>query len=115
MKETKSESWEKEFDNIFQEQFFDLHYRFCPLVDKEGEDRQNTCTKQRNDIINEIKSFIHSQRQKDRDSLVEMVRGMKRDLTCDESECSKPWIHERDRIYNTALADLEQAINQIMK
>lgn len=34
---------------------------------------------------------------------IERLELMKRDLACDEPECSKPHIHERDSLYNKAL------------
>jgi len=58
MKETKSESWEKEFDEKFVQNGGVLpHHR---------DNGRN--------LKEELKSFISLQRQKDRDSLVEMVR-----------------------------------------
>lgn len=78
-----------------------------------------------------ILALFEEQRQKDRESLVEMVRGMEQDTskydTFDKKTKEKGYKGKgqcrecmqyrdiKESSYNQALADLEQAINKIMK
>lgn len=51
-------NWEERFDELTEEQFFDLHYRFCPLVDTPIGGKQKMCHDTREEFRNSIKSFL---------------------------------------------------------
>ena len=47
---------DKEFDEKFEEDFFNLHYIFCKFSDKET---TKTCRKMRKDVKEDIKKFYN--------------------------------------------------------
>lgn len=110
--ETKLESWEKEFDKRFTESSIDFRYK--------GD---------RDVMKYEISKIISLQRQKDREKVLSLIKKMEKkkpkrinfissngSTKLDTSFNFDPTPkYEPQNPYNQCLADLEQAIIQIMK
>jgi hypothetical protein len=73
--------WEKEFDSSFLPYFFDLHYRFCTLMDKKT---NKSCTNRKNNFIKILKSSIRtllvSQKSALLDKIDEIIREQMRNF-----------------------------------
>lgn len=66
------------------------------------------------EILDKIHPYFWDTFRKDTESLLtshsqairERVESFRRDTSCDEIECSKPHIHERDETFNRILDDI---------
>ncbi len=92
----------QQFDEKFDEEFYDLHYRFCPIVGSEDfEKRQDTCSKQRKEVVDKIKSFLSHALEQQKKEMVEVLEGMQ-SIKKPNDDLYSQW----DLGYEKALADI---------
>jgi len=70
---SKQTNWEDEFDRRFGEEFYDLHYRFCPIIPDE---KQEVCRTQKDDLMKELKSFISQTIKQERQKIIDDIDDM---------------------------------------
>lgn len=95
----------KRFEEEFDESLFDLHYRFCPLIDIDDESKrkQNLCKENKDNLQNQIISFLLSERALLIEEVKKMVEGMKKDEHASHDYLKKVG-------YNTALKNVSSSL-----
>jgi len=118
MTNKKDKTIEEQFDEKFEEDFYDLHYRFCGIADAE---KNVICDKQKRHLKEEIKTFIKDLlKQQHQDTIKEVIKGLpKQKMEADaytkgirkmitRSDCK----HYQNG-YNQCLSDIKKLIGDI--
>ncbi len=110
--------WKERFDKEFGEDFFDLHYRFCPMIgEPDWEERQKACSEQKEEVQKRIKQFISSLlSQKDKDvTQLGLLFGVKLFIETKDEKIVKACKKFLEELTEYKPSDLEKEIEALLK